>query len=86
MALKWKKLGERTWFGEDGSYRYTIDQRPFNLGGVRHYISRGGIASGDSFGSCSTLPQAKKMAQEDATKREDRVMALPDFNIHTFCQ
>lgn len=81
MALKWKKLGARTWYGEDGSYRYTINR---NLDDGRYEVVRGGIANRDWFARALDLQPAKDAAQIDATKREDAVLALPNYNAATF--
>lgn len=80
MALKWKKLGKTVWHGEDGSYRYTINAKPFPLtGDIRYYVTQGGIASSGHFASCSNFDRAKKIAQEAATEWENKVLALPNF-------
>lgn len=81
MALKWKKLGARTWYGEEGSYRYTIN---LNLDNGRYEVVRGGIMCGDRWASAMCLQSAKDAAQIDATKREDAVLALPNYDPATF--
>jgi hypothetical protein len=74
--LKWEKLGERTWYGEDGWLRYHIERTPAGL----HRTARGGITSTDWFGEkWKTLKSAKLSAQRDARKREDKVQSLPDY-------
>lgn len=78
MALLWKKLGKTVWYGEEGSWRYTINAKPFPLGGTRYYVTRGGIAHGVHFASCSSLPRAKAMAHDDMIERESRILALPN--------
>lgn len=83
MSLKWKKLGVRTWYGEEGSYRYTINR---NLDDGRYEVVRGGIMAGGWFASAMDLRPAKDAAQIDATKREDAILALPNYDHKTFCK
>lgn len=81
MSLKWKKLGARTWYGEDGSYRYTVN---LSLDTDRYHVFHGGIVGDRWWASAMCLQSAKDAAQIDATKREDAVLALPNYNAATF--
>jgi hypothetical protein len=82
MALEWKKIGRGCWYGEEGSWRYTIDQKPFPLtGGYRFYVTRGGIASRGYFGSAPSLAGAKRLSHDDMIEREARIMSLPNAAV-----
>lgn len=90
MTLKWEKLGQRTWYGEDGWLRYHIECKAVATGKrkrpaeIREYfVARGGIMCADWFTATKTLSDAKKLAQADATKREDKLLALPSVDPST---
>lgn len=72
--LRWEKKGTRTWYGEDGWLRYHVQRQARTFA-----VARGGIACADWFSHTLTLQGAKECAQEDATKREDKLLALPSI-------
>jgi hypothetical protein len=65
MALKWKKLGVRTWGGESGVHHYTIDR---SLDDGRYHVVRGSIFCGERWASAGSLQGAKDAAEIDTAK------------------